>query len=124
MSPALDRHAVRPHDRLQVGEPDMAVLSAEMRMQVDHHGAALHAGLRHVLDAQEAGAGRIGLPRSRRHGARRPRDVRAGTEAVVVERLGHAVAIGIEQLADMGQTVPLGRILRVAAAPRRRSSRR
>ena len=38
-------------------------------------------------------------------------DIGAGLEAVVVERLGHAVAVGIEHAADMGERVPLRRIL-------------
>ena len=36
-----------------------------------------------------------------------------GAVAVVVDRLGLAVAVGIEQLADMGEAVPLGRVLGV-----------
>ena len=41
----------------------------------------------------------------------RPDDVLAGAIAVVEDDLGLAVAIGVEQLADMGKAVPLRRIL-------------
>jgi hypothetical protein len=33
--------------------------------------------------------------------------------AVVVDRLRHAIAIGIEELADMGEAVPLRRVLKM-----------
>ena len=81
-----------------------------MRVQVDHHPAALHASLGHVLDAEEAGARRVGL-RAGGDDAGRPGHVGAGTIAVVVERLGHTVPVCIEQLADMGQAVPLRGVL-------------
>ena len=41
----------------------------------------------------------------------RPDDVLAGAEAVVEDDLGLAVAVGVEQLADMGEAVPLRRVL-------------
>jgi hypothetical protein len=40
-------------------------------------------------------------------------DVGAGAVAVVVDGLGHAVAVGVEQLTDVRETVPLGRVLQV-----------
>ena len=42
-----------------------------------------------------------------------PTTSRSGAVAVVVDRLGLAIAVGIEQLADMGEAVPLGRVLAV-----------
>ena len=41
----------------------------------------------------------------------RPDDVLAGAVAVIEDDLGGAVAVGIEQLPDMGEAVPLRRIL-------------
>ena len=40
-----------------------------------------------------------------------PDDVLAGAIAVVEHDLGLAVAIRVEQLPDMGEAVPLGRVL-------------
>jgi hypothetical protein len=42
-----------------------------------------------------------------------PRDVLAGAVAVVEHRLRLAVAVGVEQLADVRQAVPLRRVLQV-----------
>ena len=87
--------------------------AAEMRFQVDHHAAALHAGLRHVLHAEMARALRFV---AWRHVALRvvvsgADDVAAGAVAIVEYIFGTAVAIGIEHLADMRETVPLRGIL-------------
>ena len=84
-----------------------------MRLQVDHHAAALHAGFRHVLHAEMARALRFV---ARRHVALRvvvgrADDVAAGAIAVVEHVLGAAVAIGVEHLADMREAVPLRRVL-------------
>ena len=83
------------------------------RFQVDHYAAALHAGLRHVLHAEMARALRLV---AWRHVAvsvvvNGADDVATGTVAIVEHIFGTAVAIGIEHLADMRETVPLRRIL-------------
>ena len=63
--------------------------------------AASRGLARHIVD--RAGVGRVDGPD----------DVLARAVAVVVHGLGHAVAVGVEQLADMRQAVPLGRVLQV-----------
>jgi hypothetical protein len=44
---------------------------------------------------------------------RRPDHVLVGAKAVVVDRLRPAVPVDIEELPDMGEAVPLGRVLQV-----------
>ena len=109
----FDDDVVLAHHLHQLVVADDVAGAAEMRLQVDHHAAALHAGLRHVLHAE--------MPRALRFVARRhvalrvvvggADDVAAGAIAVVEHVLGAAVAIGVEHLADMGKAVPLRRVL-------------
>ena len=110
------RHPVLAHDPLQVGELHQLALAPVMRVQVDHDGAALHARLRHVLDAQGAGAaGRLARP-GRHAGVldvAGPDNMFAAAEPVVEHPLPPPVAIRVEQAADMGEAVPLGRILQI-----------
>ncbi len=87
--------------------------AAQVVFEVDHHAPALGAVLREVFDAQ-----RIGLrPGVAREGLRGLRvfgagpDVLARPVAVVEHRLGHAVAVGVEQAAHVGQAVPLRGVL-------------
>ncbi len=74
-------------------------------MQVDHNAAALNASLGHVFNAQRAGAE---LPVA--GGAA---DVFTGPETVVINRFGHAIAIGVKFGTHMAQAIPLCRILAV-----------
>ncbi len=108
----LHRHLVLRQHVHQVRVADHLALAAVMRVQVDHHGAALHAGARHVLDAEPGGtdmaAGRDLLAAAI---VDRPDHVLAGAEAVVEHHFGLAVAIDIELLAHMCEAVPLRRIL-------------
>ena len=99
----------QPRQRLVVHEK---LVLAECR-QVDENAASLDAVLRHAVDAKRlrAGAGCRRAGRARNGPGRD--DVRAGAEAVVEDHLGRAVAVGIEHLADMGEAVPLRRILQV-----------
>ena len=84
-----------------------------MRFEVDHHAAALHAVRRHVVDRQR---GRAEMPAGALDHLPvavldRPGDVLAGAIAVVEDDLRLAVAVGVEQLPDMREAVPLRRIL-------------
>ncbi|MNV60656.1 hypothetical protein D3C71_1531280 [compost metagenome] len=86
-----------------------------MGFQVDKHGAALHAVLGQVLDAERVGAwaGKSGPIRaSLRIFVRRP-DVDAGAIPVVEHRFGLPVAVCVEAAAHVRQAVPLRRILRI-----------
>ena len=83
-----------------------------MRLQIDHHAAALHAGLGDFLNAEMAGALRFVagdfLAVAIDH---RTDDVRAGTKTVVVAIDRLAIAVQVEILPDMGKRIPLGGIL-------------
>ena len=81
-----------------------------MLLEIDQHRAALNCLRRHVLDAELVGVGEVAAPVAAGVGLRADH-VGARLEAVVVERLGHAVAVGVEHAADMGQRVPLRRVL-------------
>ena len=81
-----------------------------MLLEIDHHGAALDRLGRHVLDAELVGVAEMAAAVAAGVGLRADH-VDARLEAVVVERLGHAVAVGVEEAADMGERVPLRRIL-------------
>ena len=115
--PALDRHLVRLEDPHQRVVADGGALAAEVRVQVDHHRAALHAAGGHVLDAERAraagGLRRHDVDRARTGRLARPDDIDARAIAVVVDRLRHPVAVGVEQLADVREAVPLRGVLRV-----------
>ena len=84
-----------------------------MRVRVDHHAEALHAGAGHVFDPQ--GARSLGLAGGDARAVRAvldgASDVHAGPEAVVEDDLRHPVAVSVELLADMGQAGPLNRVL-------------
>ena len=87
-----------------------APLVAEVVRQVDQHPPPLHAVPRHVLEAEMV-----------REGAVRPSvapgiglgtdQVDAGAVAVVVDGLLDAVAVGVELGTDVGEGVPLRRVL-------------
>ena len=113
----LDHDLVGLDDAHQAVVADQAASPAQIGLQVDHHAAALDAACGHVLDAQRSGlGGRAGLARrghTRIAALGRRQDVATGPEAVVVHRLGNAVAIGVEHLAHMRQAVPLGGVLQV-----------
>ena len=79
----------------------LVLASPQMLVQVDQHGAALDAGLGHVLDAEALGfdAAHFGAAVAAivtRH------DVLAAAPAVVEHDLVDTVAIGIEHAADVG----------------------
>jgi hypothetical protein len=113
----LDLDAIGVEDAHQRVVADDRAARAEVRVQVDHHAAALHAALGHVLDAERDGArGRAAVAPRRHAGVGRVggrEDVAAGAVAVVVDRFGDTVAVGVEQLADVGEAVPLRRVLQV-----------
>jgi hypothetical protein len=80
--------------------------------------AALHAALGHALDAQRLARARCSsIAAGRRHAGigavQRAEDVDLRAVAVVVARLGHAVAVGVEQLAHVREAVPLRGVLQV-----------
>ncbi len=96
----------------QVVVTDETVGPAEVSFQIDHDAAALHAGGRHVFDAQPPRALR------RRHRAFAAiaiidgtDHILAGAKAVVIDHLRPPIGVGIEVLADMGEAVPLGGVL-------------
>ena len=83
-----------------------------MALEIDHHAAALHAVRRHMIDRQFERADMLAaLDRAAAAIVHRPDDVLAGAVAIVEDDLGRAVAIGIEQLPDMREAIPLRRIL-------------
>ena len=109
---ALDFYFVLFNYFLQVVKADGMPLPAEVRVQVDHHAAALHAVLGEVLDAErlraralEARPGfgvRIFFCRN---------DIVTGPIAVVKNRFRLAVAVGVEDAADVREGIPLRRVL-------------
>ena len=78
--------------------------------QVDEHAAALHAVEGHVLEAEVVGEGAVAAAVARGVVARAD-EVDAGAVAVVVDGLLDPVAVGVELGADVGEGVPLGRVL-------------
>ena len=88
-----------------------------MGVKVDHHPPALHAGLGHPVHAEPPRLRRGPGAEPRRDpglgAVRRPDHVLAGLKAVVVDRLGPAVGVGVEELPDMGEAVPLRRVLQM-----------
>ena len=89
----------------QVVIADRAGVHAEGGLKVDHHPAPLHPGRGQRLDAQRAGVHRAILGRADQ--------MFVGAIAVVIDLFGHAIAVGIEQAAVVGQRIPLRRILRM-----------
>ena len=106
----LDDDVVGRHNLLERLAVDPAPVVAQVMGQVDQDAPPLHALVRHVLQAEMAGetamvptvAGGIGL---------RPDQVYPGAVPVVVDRLFDPVAVGVELGADVGQRVPLRRVL-------------
>ena len=112
----LDHHPVSLQHAGQLLVADHRAAVAEVRVQIDQHRAALHGLLGHGLDAQRVrgrGAGRAGTGRPRVGRLGRPLHLAPGAKAVVVDRLGQAVAIGVEVRAYVGQAVPLRGVLQV-----------
>ena len=113
----FDHDLVLLHDAHELVVTDCHAFVADVRVQVDHHAAALHTVHRHVFDAE----GMHRRRRLRRHVADRTGVVRVGrtgdflaaAEAVIKHRLRLAVAIRIEQLAHVRQAIPLRRVLQV-----------
>ena len=82
----------------------------EVVHEVDEHAASLHAVERHVLEAEVVREARV--PGAVAAGVvARPDEVDAGAVAVVVDGLGHAVAVGVELGAHVRERVPLRRVL-------------
>ena len=110
------RDAVGVQDAHQLLVAHGLARAAQVVLQVDQHAAALRAVLGQALDAQRGGLGvavasmrlAAGLGGGIFHAGA---DLLARAEAVVEHRLGHAVAIGVEAAAHMGQAVPLGGVL-------------
>ena len=106
----LDHDAVGRHDLLERRPVDPSPLVAEMVGQVDEHPPPLHAVPRHVLEPEVVGerpvrpavAPGVGLGTDQ---------VDAGAVAVVVHGLFDPVAVGVELGADVGERVPLRRVL-------------
>jgi len=104
----LDLDLVGLHDAHQLIVLDKAIAAPAMVLEVDHDAAPLHWMRRHVVDRKRHGTDMLAA-------FDRPSvaiidwsdDVLAGTAAVVEDDLGLAVAVGIEQLPDMSQAVPL-----------------
>ena len=83
-----------------------------MVLEVDHHAAALHAVGGHMVDRQFERADVLAaVDRAAVAIIHGPDDVLPGAVAVIKDDLGLAVAVGIEQLPDMGEAVPLRRVL-------------
>ena len=95
----FDHDVVGAQDVLQHRPVHADPVVAVVRMQVDQHAAALHAVERHVLET-EVMRERAATTRRVRGG---PDQVDAGAVAVVIDRLLHAVAIGVELGADVGE---------------------
>ena len=89
---------------------DAAELVPEVVRDVDEHAAPLHAGERHVLQAEmvreaevvAAVAGCVGF---------RPDEIDARAVAVVEDGFLDPVAVGVELGARVGERVPLRRVL-------------
>ncbi len=112
----LDGDPIGVHHAHQVVVADGAELAAEVHGQIDQHAAALHTMYGQCLDAERVGVAVVMSARMRGEIVglgivHRSDDLGVGPEAVVVDAFGHTVAVGIEQRADMGQRIPLRRIL-------------
>ncbi len=106
----LDDDVVRGHDLPQRLEVDPTPFVSEVVREVDEHAPALHAVERHVLEAEvvreaavaAAVAGGVVL---------RSDEVDPGAVPVVIDRLFDPVAVGVELGTDVGERVPLRRVL-------------
>src|SRR5579884_2882415 len=108
----LDLDLVGFHDTHEPVVADKALAAAAMGFEVDHDAAALHRVRRQVLDAERHRADMLAaLDRAAVAVVDRPDDVLAGAVAVVEHDLRLAVAVGVEQLPDMREAVPLRRVL-------------
>jgi hypothetical protein len=80
-----------------------------MGMEIDQHRAALDASRSHRFDTKCLGL--YALEASPRLGVAAfggADHVLAAAPAVVEDRFGHAIAVGVEERADMGKGIPLG----------------
>ena len=112
----FDHDAIGLDHAHQVVVSDRAALAPVMRGQVDQHATRLDTVRGEGLDAERVGVAVVMAARVRGEMVAfrvvdRADDVGIGAKAVVVDPLGHAVAIGIEQRADVGQGIPLRRVL-------------
>ena len=106
----LDHDVVRGHDLLERGQVDPPPVVAQVVGQVDEDAAALHPVEGHVLQSEVAGEG--GVPAAVAPGVvARADEVDPGPVAVVVDALLDPVAVGVELGPDVGEGVPLGRVL-------------
>ena len=108
----LDLDLVGLHDPHQAVVADKFFATPAMMFQVDHHAPPLHRMRREIVDAQPQRADML----AQFDGAAiavidRADNVLAGAIAVIEDDLRLAVAVGVEELTDMGKAVPLGRIL-------------
>ena len=106
----LDDDAVRRHDLLERLPVDAPPVVAQVVGQVDEDAPPLHAVEGHVLQAEvvsEADVLAAVLPRV----GLRSDEVDAGAVTVVVDGLLDSVAVGVELGTDVGERVPLRRVL-------------
>ena len=106
----LHDDAVRRHDLLECRPVDPAPVVTQMVGEVDEDPSALHAVERHVLHAEVVREGEVLAAVPRRVGLRSD-EVDAGAVPVVVDGLLDPVAIGVELRADVGERIPLRRVL-------------
>jgi hypothetical protein len=110
----LDGDAILFANPHQILIADELALAAEMSMEIDQHRASLDACHGHGLDTERIGldafeAGPV-FSVTVLSGAD---DMLAAAPAVVEHGFRHAVAVGVEERTDMGEGVPLGRVLGV-----------
>ena len=103
-------HVVGRHDLLELRELDRLRLVAEVVREVDEHAATLHAVERHVLEPEVVREAPVPGAVAARVVARSD-EVDTGAVAVVVDGLGHPVAVGVELAAHVRERVPLRRVL-------------
>src|SRR5690606_21677046 len=115
--PLLHRNPVALHDAHALIITDPAAHIAQVPPQIDEHPSTLDGLLRHLLDAKapcfHPSKGRAGSRFCRIMWLRGPDYMLPAAPAVVVDNLGLPIAVGVEEAADMGKRVPLGRVLRV-----------
>ena len=106
----FDDDVVGRHDLLERRAVDAAELVAEVVRHVDEHAAALHALVRHVLQAEVVREAAVVAAVARRV-LLRADEVDAGAVAVVEDGFLDAVAVGVELGARVRERVPLRRVL-------------
>ena len=106
----FDDDVVGRHDLLEGLAVHAAPFVPQVMLQVDQDASSLHALEGHVLQAEMVGEAAVVAPVAGGIGLR-PDQVDPGPVPVVVNRLFDPVAVGVELGADVGERVPLGRVL-------------